>query len=374
MTTYEMEKTGDSNPLAVIHNDLVRASYDMSVNELRLLFIVLSQLPKKKEEPFDPNKPFYVTKEDFVRLGVEPKNVVREIRTACKLMRKKEFRIDTPLGELVYPIFDSVLNVKDEIYTKLKDKYPDAKYDDKFINELRLHNLLDVLDVVTNSDTNIVVRIVIHNKVLPYLVKLEKHFTKLYLKEFFTFSSPHSFRLYFIMMQFRTEGKSKWWCKVSLKDLRKALMLDDKYKANKDFKKWVIDKAIDEINAKSPIKASCDMLMTGKRFTHVVFNYELKEKPKPKDKTSTKPKAVGNSAGSSPKDLISKLSSPQMSRLVHSRKFIGDYGSMVSSSSPANQSSNLWIETMVKRVLEKPEDFTKRPLKEYLDDEQHPRF
>lgn len=269
-------KDNSSNPLAVIHNDLVRASYDMTTSELRLFLIVLSQLPKSEDDPFTPDQPCYVTKEDFVKLGVEPKNVVREIRTACKLMRKREFRIDTSIGELSYPFFDSVLNIKDDVYAKLKEKHPDARNDDEFINELKFHNVLDIIDVVLNSDANIVVRIVIHRKIIPYLVKLRANFTKLYLKEFFTFSGSYSFRLYFILMQFRTDTKNNWWCKISIKDLRKSLMLEGKYEANKDLKKYVIDAAVNEINKKSPYHVTYEMTKTGRKFTHLELKFKEK--------------------------------------------------------------------------------------------------
>ena len=47
---------------------------------------------------------------------------------------------------------------------------------------------------------------------------------------------------------------------------------------------------------------------------------------------------------------------------------------MVNPQSPANQSSNSWIEEMSKRLITHPGDFIKRPLQEYLDDEQANRF
>lgn len=85
-----------SRELAVMHNDLIRASYDMTVNEMRLLMVILAQLPKGDEDNLDPSQPIYVTKESFVQLGVESKNVVREIRTACQLLRKKNSKCPRP--------------------------------------------------------------------------------------------------------------------------------------------------------------------------------------------------------------------------------------------------------------------------------------
>ena len=69
-----------------------------------------------------------------------------------------------------------------------------------------------------------------------------------------------------------------------------------------------------------------------------------------------------------------KLTDKQLARVVHSKKFIGDYNGLVSAQSPANQSSSAWVAHMVEWLKKDPDNFTKRPMQEYLDDEQAPRF
>ena len=59
---------------------------------------------------------------------------------------------------------------------------------------------------------------------------------------------------------------------------------------------------------------------------------------------------------------------------MHSKKFIADYNGLVSAQNPANQSSGAWIEHMTKWLKKDPNKFTKRPMKEYLDDEQAQKF
>ena len=63
----------------------------------------------------------------------------------------------------------------------------------------------------------------------------------------------------------------------------------------------------------------------------------------------------------------------QLGRAVHSKKFIADYGALVSPSNPANQSSSAWVTHMVMAQKDFSK-FTKRPIQEYLDDEQALRF
>ena len=267
-----------NNDLVVIDNDLIRASYKLTANEMRLVLCALAQIPKDAE--VDPKQAYYITKEDFIKLGVEPKNVAREIREACSDLLNRVVTIDTPIGDLSFHWLHNVLHFKSEIFEQLKKQYPNAKNDEKFINTLRLHNLLDSLPIVAKSDDNIVARIVFHENMMPYISQLKKQFTKLKLKEMFGFSSFYSFRIYLMMMQFRETG----FCKISIDDLRYTLDLNEKYHLFADLKRRVIDTAIDEINEKSPYEIKYDLIKKGRTYTHL----ELKFKPKKESKPTVK--------------------------------------------------------------------------------------
>jgi hypothetical protein len=72
--------------------------------------------------------------------------------------------------------------------------------------------------------------------------------------------------------------------------------------------------------------------------------------------------------------MFTQYTDAQLARVVHSKKFIADYNSLVSAQNPANQSSSAWVAHMVAWLNKDPNNFTKRPLQEYLDDEQAQRF
>ena len=72
--------------------------------------------------------------------------------------------------------------------------------------------------------------------------------------------------------------------------------------------------------------------------------------------------------------MFTNYTDKQLARAVHSKKFMADYNGMVSAQNSANQSSSAWISHMVEWVKKDPKRFTKRPMQEYLDDEQAPRF
>ena len=90
------------NDLVVMDNNLIRASYKLTANEMRLVLCALAQIPKDAE--VDPGKAYYITKEDFVKLGVEPKNVAREIREACSELLNRIVVVDTAMGEIEIPL------------------------------------------------------------------------------------------------------------------------------------------------------------------------------------------------------------------------------------------------------------------------------
>lgn len=260
-----------SSGLVVMDNKLIRASYKLTLNEVRLILVAMSQMPKN-DEPVDPKKAYYITKDDFVRLGVDPKNVAREIRSACSDLLNRTLTIKTPLGNLGTHWIHNVLHFKSDVFERLKREYPNSENDAEFINSLRMHNLMDSLPIITNSDDNIIARVVLHEDVIPYLTQLKTQFTQIMLNDVTGFGSYYSYRIYLMMMQFKSTG----YCKIHLEDLREALELVNKYEATKDLRKWVVDTAVDEINEKSPYTVKYEMLKTGRKFTHLELKFKIK--------------------------------------------------------------------------------------------------
>ena len=109
---------------------------------------------------------------------------------------------------------------------------------------------------------------------IPYISQLKQQFTKLNLEDVFCFGSFYSYRIYLMMMQFKSTG----YCKIHMDELRNALDLKDIYPSSADIKRRVIDTAVHEINEKSPYSVKYELIKTGRKFTHL----ELKFKPKKK--------------------------------------------------------------------------------------------
>ena len=266
--------------LITMSNDMARASYRLTVNEIRLLLVAMAQMPKDDVTPIDPNRPYYITKEDFVKLGVAPNNVAHEIRAACSGLMDRKLVVDTPVGDYEFHWISNVLHFKTERFEELKQKYPNSKYDEEFIESLRFHNLLDSLNFITNSDDNIVARMVFSKDIIKYISQLKTAFTQLHLEEFKGFSSFYSFRIYIMMKQFVDTG----YVIMKLDDFKKSLDLEDSYKQMTDLRRWVLDTAMRDINENSPYSAEYDLTNKdgksgrGIKLTHLHIKFKPKAK------------------------------------------------------------------------------------------------
>ncbi len=261
-----------SNDLVVIDNAIVNATYELSVNEQRLIFSAIAQIPKNV--PVEANRAYCVTRDDFIKLGVHPDTVAREIRTATKDLMKRTLRMNTEIGELEFTWLKEVLRYDKHAEEKLKAKYPNTEDYGKYIQMLRAYNLLDSFALFRNEENdNVVVRLVFNERITPFLTELKDNFTQFGVEDIAGFGSTYSIRIYQAMMQFKSTG----YRKMSLKDLRYMLALGDKYDATKDLKVRVIDTAVNEINGKSPYKVTYELLKTGRKFTHLELKFKRKE-------------------------------------------------------------------------------------------------
>lgn len=370
----------ESKSLVTMSNSMARASYRLGVNEIRLLLVAMAQMPKgDSDEVIDPMKPYYITKDDFVRLGVEPKNVAREIRAACSDLLDRKIFINTPIGVLGTHWVHNILHFKSEVFEALKRQYPDSKYDEDFLQQLKMHNLLDSLPVIASSDENVIARVVFHTDIIPYISQLKQQFTKLNLNDLAGFNSFYGFRIYILMMQFAKTG----YVSIRLDEFREILGLTDKYDAVKDLKKRVLDTAIKEIDEKSPYNVKYEMSDKNGRSGRGIKLTHLQIRFKPKAKTVSKtikktpirdPNTIDMFTGQTANEAKKPLTDKQLARIVHSKKFMQDYSYRITAQNPANKSSKAWIDHMTAWLKKDPETFNKRPMKEYLDDEQADRF
>ncbi|MGD7646412.1 replication initiation protein, partial [Ralstonia pseudosolanacearum] len=126
---------------------------------------------------------------------------------------------------------------------------------------------------------------------VPYLSQLTEQFTCYALADVAHMDSAHAIRFYELLCQWRDAGERE----VSVEWLREAFQLGDKYPAIKDFKRWVIEPAVKQVNEHSPLWVKWSQRKTGRRVSHLLFTFG--EKPSEKPVKARKVKSNGNAKG-----------------------------------------------------------------------------
>jgi plasmid replication initiation protein len=132
---------------------------------------------------------------------------------------------------------------------------------------------------------------------LPYLSELKGQFTRYKLEYIGNMTSIYAIRLYELMMQWKTTGSRE----VEISWLKKQFQLSDEYDRMYDLKKRVIEPAIKDINTHSDYQVSWDQRKTGRNVTHLTFTFALKNPPAVASPKPKEPKILGV-----PKSVIEK--------------------------------------------------------------------
>lgn len=125
-----------------------------------------------------------------------------------------------------------------------------------------------------------VVKIAFTDKVLPLISDLEREFTYYELERISRLTSQYSIRIYEMLIAWRTKGEMPT---ISLTELKKRLGIEGKYKAIKDFKKYVLDLAINEINEHTDLIAKYEQHKRGRTISGFTFSFKFKKEAQERD-------------------------------------------------------------------------------------------
>ena len=119
--------------------------------------------------------------------------------------------------------------------------------------------------------------------IIPMLVELERNFTTYEIKQVAELSSSYAMRLYEFFMQHLDKKTGKGWLDISLDDLRFRFgLLPAEYKRMFDFKKYVLDCSIDDLNKNTDLIATYTQRKQGRVIVGFRFEFERKTNAKPK--------------------------------------------------------------------------------------------
>lgn len=129
------------------------------------------------------------------------------------------------------------------------------------------------------------VEVMFGNDIIPLITRLSKEYTEYELIQIRNLNSVYALRVFEMLMQWKILGKTPL---VTIEDLRSRLgIADHQYKLMSNFKKRVLDLAINEINEHTDITASYEQHKAGRAITGFTFKFKSK-------KTSKEPKQIAN--------------------------------------------------------------------------------
>ena len=214
--------------LLVKHNNLIQGKYYLEASEQKLLYKIFEEIQKKS----------YTTR--IVQINFQDfYNDYKSVLT--KNITKKDFK---------------------NLIESLQDKKPYIIKGDEYIRTqwYKIYGKVDLSEVKLELDID----------VFEYVQSLDKNFTGLRLETLYAFKSFHSMRIYELLKQ---------WCETrteipyTVDSLKELLGIEDNagYKNFFNFKKYVLDKALKEINEKSELTVEMETIKEGRKTVGVIF-------------------------------------------------------------------------------------------------------
>ena len=224
------EKRKQQHALVVKSNDLIRRNrFSLTLTEQRIVLYLISKIKPQDTELLE----YDFNIKDFCEVcGIDYLNNLTQLKTTIKQLRDKSMWITLPDG---------------------------GETTVSWIEKPTLYRDSGRLKVRLDRD------------MMPYLIQLKGNFTQYELIAILALKSKFSLRLYEIFKSYESVGAYE----VSVERLKKNMMLEKEYPQIIDFKRYVIDKALDEINTFTDLDVSYEVSKQGR--TIVGFNFSVQK-------------------------------------------------------------------------------------------------
>lgn len=311
-----------SKQLVTKDNSLIGASYSLGVVEQRLIFLAIIEAREQKT---------LIEAGGLLRIYAQSyaKQFNVEKHTSYEAMKRA-----------VEGLYEAGF-----AYSKMDERSGKiGNYKSRWVDKIGYIDDLGCVELVFASD------------VIPLITRLEARYTEYELKQVVGLQSEYAIRLYELIIQWRSVGKTS---QISLVELRENLGLVDEYQRIEAFKRRVLDLAITQINEHTDITSEYEQHKQGRVITGFTFKFKVK---KNKEKTAANIEADNGNMSN-----IEGLNDKQLGRIARNPSFVADYNDLVSSTSPAGQDMNMWEFEMINRLKKDISQFKKHPIKEYLE-------
>lgn len=314
------KKGKDTQDLVVKSNRIITAFQNLSLTEMCLIQLAIVDA-RETEHGLEINKPLNISAKRYAEIfDVQIDTAYKILASAGKGLRARYFTFLDDTG---------------------------SKIETNWVQQVRY----------VKSEGRI--EIIFTVAVVQEITRLSSHFTQYDLEFIATLNSIYSVRLYELIVKWLSAKKTDVF---DYQILRGQLGISvNEYQRMTDFKKRVLDLAVNEINEKTNIKVKYENVKQGRNI--IGFTFTVHEKIKVKTDKANKLRDV-NTADMF---ITDGLSDKQLGRIARNKQFMADYNHMVSSTSPAGQTDKGWEFEMINRLKKDPSQFKKRPIRDYLE-------
>lgn len=222
-------------------NKLINASYSLGIPEQRVIFLAIVEAREQKKM-------------------IDARGVLQIHASSYQ----EQFKVEKHTS---YDALKSAVQGLFEAY---------FEYDD--IHEQTgkpAHHVVRWVQKASYIETAGMIELQFTDAVIPLITRLTEQYTEYELKQVSELQSEYAIRLYELMMQWKSVGKTN---KITLAELRSKLgVAPEQYKAMHNFKARVLDLAISQINDFTDITAEYEQHKTGRAITG--FTFKFKQKP-----------------------------------------------------------------------------------------------
>lgn len=212
-------------------NDLVEASYRLTLNEQRLILLSIAHLDSRRPPP---QGLMTIKASDYAeQYGLDLKHAYEAMEEAAEALYERDIkRIQGGLRERI-----------------------------RWVYHVRYHKGEGMVTLGFSP------------YVLPYLTQLHRQFTSYNLKQISNLRSVYSIRLYEMLKQYQSTG----YFIISIQDFRDRLELGNKYERYTNLKARVIQPAVDELSIKANLEIQWRTEREGRKFTRLVFEFRERD-------------------------------------------------------------------------------------------------
>ena len=241
--------------LIVKDNALINASYNLDLVEQRLILLAIIEA-RESGKGINANDPLTVHADSYINhFDVHRNTAYQALKDACKDLFARQFS-----------------------YQEQRPKGV-ANITSRWVSQ------------IAYVDNSAAVELIFAPAIIPLVTRLEEQFTSYELKQVSGLNSAYAIRLYELLIAWRSAGKTPI---IDLEEFRRKMgVLDGEYTRSDNFKKWVIEKPIAQINEHTDITVKVEQHKKGRTISG--FSFKFKQKQQPKIEKPVDPKRDPNS-------------------------------------------------------------------------------